>query len=87
MSFLLPCPNCGLRDVYEFRFGGEYQKRPQPDDSEQLWAAYLYFRENNAGLQKEWWYHRSGCRAWFLAVRDTRNNTVVEVIRPEAPVR
>ena len=26
MSFLLACPLCGPRDVYEFRFGGEVQK-------------------------------------------------------------
>ena len=23
MSFLLPCPGCGPRDVYEFRYGKE----------------------------------------------------------------
>jgi sarcosine oxidase subunit delta len=83
MSFLLHCPNCGPRDVYEFRFGGEYQVRPQPDAPPDVWANYLYFRANEAGVQKEWWYHRSGCHAWFLALRDTRTNAVVETIRPE----
>ena len=33
MSFLLACPLCGPRDVYEFRFGGEVQKRPAPGSS------------------------------------------------------
>jgi len=28
MSFLIPCPNCGNRSVYEFRFGGEVQAPP-----------------------------------------------------------
>ena len=28
MSFLLACPNCGPRDVYEFRFQGEVTSRP-----------------------------------------------------------
>jgi sarcosine oxidase subunit delta len=83
MSFLLHCPNCGPREVYEFRFGGEYQVRPQPDAPADVWANYLYFRTNEAGVQKEWWYHRSGCHAWFLALRDTRTNTVLDVIRPE----
>ena len=83
MSFLLPCPNCGPRDFYEFRFGGEYQKRPQPTESQDAWIRYLYFRDNEAGLQTEWWYHRSGCHAWFLAIRDTRDNSVLEVIRPD----
>ncbi len=29
-----------------------------------------------AGVQREWWFHRSGCRAWFVAERDTRTNEV-----------
>ena len=29
-----------------------------------------------AGVQREWWFHRSGCRAWFVAERDTRTNVV-----------
>ena len=87
MSFLLPCPNCGPRDVYEFRFGGETQTRPQPDAATDEWDRYLYFRSNDAGVQREWWYHRSGCQAWFLALRDTRTNIVVDVLRPGAPSR
>src|SRR5262245_58125951 len=70
MSFLLECPNCGPRDVYEFRFGGEYQRRPPPDAAGPAWAEYLFFRTNAAGVQTEWWYHRLGCKAWFLGVRD-----------------
>ena len=35
--------------------------------------AYNYFRTNVAGV-REWWYHRSGCRAWFQAERDTTTN-------------
>jgi sarcosine oxidase delta subunit len=27
------------------------------------------------GRQIEWWHHRSGCQSWFLAERDTLNNT------------
>ena len=37
---------------------------------------YNYFRRNVAGVQREWWYHRSGCRTWFQADRDTRTNEV-----------
>ena len=83
MSFLLPCPNCGPRDVYEFRFGGEYQKRPEPEAQLEAWIGYLYLRQNEAGVETEWWYHRLGCRSWFLATRDTRTNVVLEVFRPE----
>ena len=78
MSFLLGCPHCGPRDVYEFRYGGEYQKRPAADAPRDAWVGYLYLRSNEAGVQREWWYHRLGCGLWFLAWRDTRSNTVQE---------
>jgi sarcosine oxidase delta subunit len=39
-----------------------------------------------AGRQREWWFHRSGCRAWFVAERDTRTNEVFFTALPgEAP--
>jgi heterotetrameric sarcosine oxidase delta subunit len=80
MGFLLRCPNCGERDVYEFRFGGEINPRPSvsASPSEKQWSEYIYMRKNLAGVEKEWWYHRLGCKKWFLAFRDTRNNTVVK---------
>ena len=43
---------------------------------------YNYFRRNVAGVQREWWYHRSGCRTWFQAERDTRTNEVLSVGLP-----
>ena len=76
MSFLLRCPQCGPRDVYEFRWGGEQSRRPEPDSPPETWSRYLYLRNNEAGPQREWWYHRSGCRRWFLGERDTRSNEV-----------
>ncbi len=75
MGFLLECPNCGKRDAYEFRFGGEVHKRPIVAASSDTWAEYSYMRENAAGVQQEWWFHRLGCGKWFLAIRDTRDNT------------
>src|ERR1700758_3618036 len=76
MSFLLPCPNCGPRSVYEFDFGGEYHERPSNNASEREWAQHVYFRANTNGVQTEWWYHRQGCKLWFLANRDTSTNEV-----------
>ena len=76
MSFLLACPNCGPRDVYEFRFGGEFGTRPLPDAPPEAWSRYLYARANEAGVQKEWWYHiASG--TWFIAERDTLKDEFV----------
>ncbi len=83
MSFLLRCPNCGERSVYEFRFGGEVHPRPEPDASEQEWTDYLYARKNAAGVQTEWWFHRAGCRKWFQAARNTVTNEVVKTFWAE----
>jgi sarcosine oxidase, subunit delta len=83
MSFLLCCPNCGERSVYEFRFGGEFHQRPAEAASLHEWADYVYARRNEAGIQKEWWYHQLGCGTWFFAVRDTTTNTVRETFRVE----
>ncbi|MDP6085700.1 MAG: sarcosine oxidase subunit delta [Nitrospinota bacterium] len=83
MSFLIPCPQCGSRSAYEFRFGGEYKRRPAPDASDWEWTRYNYLQANVAGVQKEWWYHRDGCGAWFLAERNTVTNEVVQTFWPE----
>jgi heterotetrameric sarcosine oxidase delta subunit len=78
MSFLLDCPLCGPRDVYEFRFAGEIQKRPAPGSPPEVWAEYLYARTNIDGVERAWWFHRAGCRRWFQAERDTRDNRVIQ---------
>jgi heterotetrameric sarcosine oxidase delta subunit len=86
VSFLLSCPNCGLRDVYEFKYQGEVTKRPSGRPSQRELSGYVYFRDNVAGVQREWWYHRIGCGQWFIADRDTRTNTVLGTEIP-APAR
>jgi heterotetrameric sarcosine oxidase delta subunit len=76
MSFVLACPYCGPREVSDFAFGGEVIERPSEAPSRRELYRYVYFRANLAGVQREWWYHRSGCGAWFQAERDTRTNEV-----------
>jgi sarcosine oxidase delta subunit len=63
MSFLLRCPNCGPRDVSEFRHGGQVLD-PAAGGG------------NLPGRQRERWLHRFGCRRWFVAERDVRRNEV-----------
>lgn len=75
--FQIECPNCGPRNVSEFRFGGEVLTRPQVSSDDSDWADYLYLRTNLPGTQSEWWYHRMGCQRWFLAQRNTSNNEVL----------
>lgn len=73
---LLTCPNCGERNVSEFRFGGEVVKRPPPEDINRVtWTEYLYMRRNAQGVQREWWYHQP-CGCWFWAERHTKTQDV-----------
>jgi len=76
VSFLLSCPNCGAREVTDFGYGGEITVRPSGRPDRRELNTYNYFRRNVAGVQREWWFHRSGCRVWFVAERDTRTNEV-----------
>jgi len=57
MSFLLNYPNCGVREVTDFVYGGEFVRRPEGSPSRRELNAYNYFRDNRAGVQREWWYH------------------------------
>jgi sarcosine oxidase subunit delta len=82
MSFVLTCPHCGVREVADFAFGGELSSRPRETPTLRELCEYNYFRRNVAGVQREWWYHRSGCRTWFQAERDTRTNHVLRVWLP-----
>lgn len=77
---LLACPNCGLRNTQEFRFGGEYNPRPKTplDTTDTAWTDFIFMRDNKAGVQREWWYHRAGCGLWFLAERHTKTNEVLK---------
>jgi heterotetrameric sarcosine oxidase delta subunit len=85
MSFLLSCPNCGPRDVNEFGYAGEVTFRPKQAPSLRELTAYLYFRGNVAGIQREWWNHRYGCQLWFQAERDTRTNEVLRTVAASPP--
>lgn len=84
---LLECPNCGLRNAQEYRYGGEYRPRPKAplDTPDGEWSDYIYMRDNKSGMQKEWWYHRAGCGRWFLAERHTKSNEVLRTYFWPAP--
>lgn len=72
---LIDCPHIGPRNRSEFRFGGEYKERPADTGSDEAWVDYLYLKENRAGLQREWWYHRPS-HTWFIAERDTTTQQI-----------
>ncbi len=81
----IECPNCGLRNSQEFRYGGEYNPRPaEPHEvSNQEWVDFVYMRDNKLGQVKEWWYHRFGCQIWFLVERHTYTNRIAGTYRWE----
>ncbi len=79
MSFLLPCPSAALgRSTSRLLRRGD--EAPGRVATLRELTDYVYFRDNVAGAQREWWQHRTGCGEWFLAERDTRTNEVLEVM-------
>lgn len=72
------CPLNGLRPVSEFAYGGEVREMPDPDRcSDEQWTDYVFNRSGVPGVKREWWCHiASGY--WFIAVRDTLNDVVLE---------
>ena len=82
--FRIPCPNCGLRNVSEFRHVGEHRTRPDPQAATPAqWRAYLYEHDNGAGWQVESWFHAMGCRRFLSIERHTVTNQSRPV--PDAP--
>jgi sarcosine oxidase subunit delta len=79
MSFLLTCPNCGPRDVHEFRYGGQILL---PSPASPAVATGGLPGGNLPGRQRERWYHRLGCRRWLVVERDVRTNEVTGAALP-----
>jgi len=68
----VPCPSCGPRHAGEFGYVGEVAKRPDPATTTPAeWRNYLYLRRNRADWTVERWYHRMGCRRYFVVERHT----------------
>jgi heterotetrameric sarcosine oxidase delta subunit len=88
----IPCPYCGDRDVREFSYLGDATV-VRPDDAlpdaEQAFVDYVYFRNNPAGLLREYWYHGFGCQSWIVVTRDTRNHEIssAELASPAIPTK
>jgi sarcosine oxidase subunit delta len=84
----IPCPWCGSRDETEFRYGGQAGLVTPPDPEavdDARWAEFLYVRDNPKGPFRERWYHRAGCRRWFVVERDTLTYVIADV-RPAGAV-
>jgi len=73
----LQCPINGVRPIQEFHFGGTVRDMPDPNAAtDEQWADYVFNREGEPGVKREWWYHiASG--TWFIAERDVVEDTVI----------
>ena len=85
---LLPCPYCGPRNASESRYISELSARPDPNATDvEEWRAFLYTRNNPAGWTTETWFHRAGCRQYFVIERHTVTNEVRASRLPAARLR
>jgi heterotetrameric sarcosine oxidase delta subunit len=84
----IPCPHCGTRDVREFAYLGDASVQ-RPDtaaaDALERFADYVYLRDNPADVQRELWYHGSGCQAWLIVTRDTLTHAIAAVSASPGP--
>ena len=82
----ITCPDCGPRDVSEFRYVGDATRRfPALDAGQAEWASFVWDRENPRGAHAEHWQHQHGCRQFLRVVRDTATHEIasVEIVGPE----
>lgn len=74
---LLRCPINGLRPLSEFLFGGEVRDMPETAAiTDEVWADYVFNRQGEPGVRKEWWYHGAS-GTWFIAERDNLKDEFV----------
>jgi sarcosine oxidase subunit delta len=80
---LLVCPLNGPRPVSEFAYGGEVRQSPDPDTcGDAAWSDYVFNRSGSPGIKYEWWCHLAS-GYWFITLRDTLRDTVIETFPPE----
>jgi sarcosine oxidase, subunit delta len=86
---LIKCPYCEEeRPELEFRNAGEahlVRAASIIDQSDEDFAAFLYFRQNPKGLQFERWRHIHGCGRFFNAVRDSVSDKFLTVYKAGEP--
>jgi sarcosine oxidase subunit delta len=76
MAFLIDCPNCGRRNPYEFKFGGECKHAPDEGADLRAWCDYLFLHDNMPGFQDEWWFHAMGCKDWIKVRRNIATHEI-----------
>ena len=74
---MMHCPMNGLRNISEFVYGGEVKTMPNPlTCEEKVWADYVFYSDNAAGVVQEWWLHAASSY-WFIAERNTLTDEII----------
>jgi sarcosine oxidase subunit delta len=78
---IMICPLNGARNISEFVYGGEVIDMPDPNNcSNDEWADYVFFSDNNIGVVREWWLHAASS-FWFIAERHTGTDEIVRTYK------
>ncbi len=74
---LMTCPVNGARPISEFFYGGELRSMPDPNQvTDEVWASYVFHRNNTPGIKCEWWCHTPS-NTWFIAERNTLTDEII----------
>lgn len=75
---IMTCPINGERPISEFAYWGAIRPMPNPDVcSDEEWANYVFNRNGAPAIKKEFWCHTPS-NTWFVAERDTANDTIMK---------
>lgn len=78
---LIPHPLLGPRDAQEFTYLGDAALLDRPDgmaeDAADAFNAYVYLRDNPAGIHRELWFHEQGDRSWLIVTRNTVTHEIL----------
>ena len=78
---LIPHPLLGPRDAQEFTYLGDAALLDRPDGMAEgaadAFNAYVYLRDNPAGIHRELWFHEQGDRSWLIVTRNTVTHEIL----------
>jgi sarcosine oxidase, subunit delta len=80
---MMICPLNGLRNISEFSYGGEVRNMPDQNTcSDMEWADYVFNKDNQIGISREWWMHTPSSY-WFIAERHTASDEIIRTYDPK----
>jgi methylglutamate dehydrogenase subunit B len=78
---LIHHPLLGPRDAQEFTYLGDAALLDRPDGMAEgaadAFNAYVYLRDNPAGIHRELWFHEQGDRSWLVVTRNTVTHEIL----------